>query len=230
MGIPCLEQYRKEWDEKRERWKDQPLENWACFTGDTKVLTRTGMYQIMDLPKTGEVLTLCGWKQYKNPRITRQNAQLVEVVFADGLTVKCTPDHMFLVENGWRSAKSLKKGTLIQSSLIQSPLNANQPRVASVNNLTETQDVWCLTVPEVGHFSLENGAIVHNCHGSDAFRTMANLHKFKGMVDQIKDSLVREAREAFKVAPQEAVNVRYRGKVRGISGNRVERLRSKGIV
>jgi hypothetical protein len=30
------------------------------------------------------------------------------------------------------------------------------------------EDVWCLTVPEVEHFSLANGAVVHNC--ADAFR------------------------------------------------------------
>jgi hypothetical protein len=34
VGLPCLEQYRKEWDEKRTRWKDTPLENFAIHGSD----------------------------------------------------------------------------------------------------------------------------------------------------------------------------------------------------
>lgn len=118
-GIRCLESHAYKWDEDRGIFKDTPSHDWTshCFTGDTKVLTRNGTYQIMNLPETGEVKTLCGWKPYRNPRVTRENAQLVEVVFKGGFTVKCTPDHMFLTDSGWKSAESLTKGSLIQSSL-----------------------------------------------------------------------------------------------------------------
>jgi hypothetical protein len=242
----------------------------------------------------------------------------VEVVFADGLTVKCTPDHLFLTDSGWRYAENLMPDTAIQSCLMRShnglmgafsnagraapitperavdcigwhgkvlleqfrkavisitkmatqtitpwPIsNACQPinisvtlgakievvglldgisaklrepklrsgmlpkrgiygisdkpvvlkagqngsanrqgalnaaidlvrlfasrllrkfiavkpvkplRIANVRKLNERQDVWCLTVPDVGCFSLANGAIVHNSHASDAFGLM----------------------------------------------------------
>jgi hypothetical protein len=43
----------------------------------------------------------------------------VEVVFVDGTTVKCTPDHLFLTENGWKSSESLTNYIKIQSSLMQ---------------------------------------------------------------------------------------------------------------
>lgn len=46
-----------------------------------------------------------------------------------------------------------------------------QPRIAHVSALRETADVWCLTVPDDHCFSLENGAVVHNC--ADAFGLMA---------------------------------------------------------
>ena len=39
-------------------------------------------------------------------------------------------------------------------------------RIESVKRLTETADVWDITVPDVQCFSLANGAVVHN---SDAF-------------------------------------------------------------
>lgn len=313
-AIRCLENYRKRYDEKNKVYSDAPLHDYTshCFTGNTKVLTRNGTYQIIDLPKEGEILTLCGWKPYQNPRITRANAPLVEVQFKDGYTVKCTPDHLFLTANGWKSAQYLVKDLQIQSTLTQShntltvdytacgrmisifhevvkgfiemcgelhlvkylkavtytikteiiliinwiisnvfqpqstlayhginqntkepihslskqeikqlsgidlkkedcgirdtlkdhpigkpkreksdhvysvkrnsivsfekvqlhkniaQITAKLPIIESVKHLKETQDVWCLTVPEHEHFSLSNGAVVHNC--ADALR------------------------------------------------------------
>lgn len=114
--IEALKQYQRDWDERSKTWRSRPKHDW-CFTGDTKVLTRSGMYQIKDLPYNGEVLTLCGWKQYQNPRVTRANARLVAVTFNDGNTVRCTPDHMFMTENGWISAENLETGSVIQSTL-----------------------------------------------------------------------------------------------------------------
>lgn len=118
-GIKALRQYRREWDERRKVFYERPLHDW-CFTRETEVLTRYGTCRIDELPYEGEVLTPCGFKQYRRPRITRVNAPLVEVAFTDGLTVRCTPDHTFLTADGWRSAESLATGTQIQSSLTRS--------------------------------------------------------------------------------------------------------------
>ncbi len=45
--------------------------------------------------------------------------------------------------------------------------------IESVSVLKERADVYCLEVPSNHEFALENGAIVHNSHGSSAFRTLA---------------------------------------------------------
>lgn len=118
-GLDSLRQYHREWDTEKKIFHDTPEHDW-CLAGETEVLTRYGTCRIMDLPSTGEVLTSCGWKLYINPRITRSNAPLVAVEFVGGYTVKCTPDHYFLTEHGWRFAQSLRKGSQIQSSLIRS--------------------------------------------------------------------------------------------------------------
>lgn len=118
-GVQALKNYRRAWLADKKSWSDAPIHDW-CVTGDTKVLTRYGMYQIMDLPKTGEVLTSCGWKVYQHPRITRRNAPLVEVVFSDGLTVRCTPEHFFKTASGWISAAHLQPNSVILSSLTNS--------------------------------------------------------------------------------------------------------------
>lgn len=121
-GLQALRHYRYEVDVDSKVLDRRPLhdENSHCFDGATSVLTRHGACRIMDLPETGEVLTPCGWKPYRNPRITLRNAQLAAVVFSDGYMVKCTPDHLFLTVNGWISASDLRTGSLIQSTLTRS--------------------------------------------------------------------------------------------------------------
>lgn len=117
--LDFLGQYHYAWDELRNVSTKLPIHDYTsnCFTGDTKVLTRNGTYQIMDLPDDGQVFTPLGWKKYQKLGITRKNASLVEVIFHDGTKVRCTPDHLFLTTQGWKSADMLKKGSLIQSHL-----------------------------------------------------------------------------------------------------------------
>ena len=120
QGLEALNSYHKEYDEDRKEFKNKPHHDW-CLTSETYLLTKYGKCKIMKLPNKGEVMTLCGWKPYQNPRITRKNAILVEIMFSDGNTVKCTLEHLFLTENGWKFARDLQKNTLILSSLTRLP-------------------------------------------------------------------------------------------------------------
>lgn len=313
-GLDALRHYKRTWQQKFNQFSATPVHDWACVTGDTKVLTRYGTYQIKYLPYEGEVLTTCGWKRYEDPKITRRNAGLVAVMFEGGYTVRCTPEHRFLTVSGWKFASQLRKGSAIQSGSTHSrtileeisigfgrvndigqrvargfiamfgkpllerfqtvatfitkmeillttgsPISNACPapntyrvngiernpekqnisllplevrpqngiarkregcgilepqsershgpngsgksarasiaarswmrlferaemlkntalkpakllRIESVTELTGKENVWCLTVPDGAQFALENGAIVHNSHGSDAFR------------------------------------------------------------
>jgi hypothetical protein len=167
QGIEALRDYHREFDEENRCFKDKPAHTWSsnCFAGDTKILTRNGIYRIMNLPKEGEILTKYGWKQYINPRITQKNAQLMEVVFKDGVIVRCTPEHLFLTEKGWKYAKNLMQHENIVATIV------NRLSIESVRELNCIEDVWCITVPGIEHFSLANGAVVHNC--GDSFRYFA---------------------------------------------------------
>jgi len=130
LGIEALKQYEREYDEDTKAFRAAPKHNW-CFVGETEVLTRNGTCQIMNLPYSGEVLTSCGWKRYLNPRVTRKSAPLVEVLFKDGLGVKCTPDHTFKTASGWTSAEHLEPNTPIQSASIPSPSIGTVASIAS---------------------------------------------------------------------------------------------------
>ena len=47
----------------------------------------------------------------RNPHVSGRNAKMVEVLFDDGLTIKCTPNHKILTKkNGWVEAAKLSAG------------------------------------------------------------------------------------------------------------------------
>ena len=85
--------------------------NFGCFTGDTKIKlldgTEKSFEQLARLPKgesfavysvncNGEIVVGKG----HSSRITRRDAELIELTFDDGATVKCTPDHRFMLRDG----------------------------------------------------------------------------------------------------------------------------------
>lgn len=148
----------------------------GCFTGDTEVWCSAGYYKpIKDLVDNGRFMTdsydfevkgfvICGAVAKK----TRKNAPLVRVNYG-GHSVRCTPDHKFLVSTNssvyydsdetelkWIEAKDLKEGMRLVAE-------DARVMVKSVEELTETEDVYCLTVEDTHNFTIKGGIIVHNC-------------------------------------------------------------------
>ncbi len=79
-----------------------------CFAAGTMVETDKGPVAIEKLPPTGWVHSRDGIEKYRSARLTRRDAEIVRVMFANGAVVECTKDHKFLVDrNEWRYAKDL---------------------------------------------------------------------------------------------------------------------------
>ena len=99
----------------------------TCFTGDTLVTTKDGIFRFDELPKNGFVLSPYGdWVEYENPHKTG-NKITYSITFANGYMVQCTPDHKFLTTEGWVCAKDLKDKQLLLSvpqskNLTESPI------------------------------------------------------------------------------------------------------------
>lgn len=94
-----------------------------CVTGDTLLNTEFGEIPIKDLVGTsGRLLTIGGFlTDYSNCRMTRRLADIVRVVFKDGRSIRCTPDHKFLTIKGyWKEAKDLPNETCHDSISHQS--------------------------------------------------------------------------------------------------------------
>ncbi|PDW04744.1 DNA gyrase subunit A [Candidatus Viridilinea mediisalina] len=93
--------------------------NFGCFTGDTRIKLLDGtertfaelaklapeeIFYVYSVDHTGRIVV--GEGRYS--RITRRDAELVELTFDDGSTVRCTPDHRFMLRDGtWKQAQEL---------------------------------------------------------------------------------------------------------------------------
>lgn len=89
-----------------------PLEPGWCFTGDTKVALANGTslslkemaegaikgerYFGYTVAKDGNIAI----EELKNPRLTRKNAELVEITLDNDEVIRCTPDHRFMLKSG----------------------------------------------------------------------------------------------------------------------------------
>lgn len=88
-----------------------------CFTEDTKIKTvEFGNITIKELLEknvsTFTVVSFDGEKMIEcnahDLRCTRKDAELVEIEFEDGVIVRCTPDHKFLLTDGtWKAVKDI---------------------------------------------------------------------------------------------------------------------------
>lgn len=85
----------------------------ACVVGSTRVMTRYGAVAIEKLIGINDyVYSVDGTlAKFAGARLTIKDAPTVQVTFDDGSTVRCTPDHPFLTENGWVQAQALMDAT-----------------------------------------------------------------------------------------------------------------------
>jgi len=95
----------------------------GCFTGDTEVALASGrsitFEQLVEEYENGErhyCYTVqdngrIELERIENPRVTREDAELVRVVLDNGETIRCTPDHQFMLRDGsYREAQDLDEG------------------------------------------------------------------------------------------------------------------------
>jgi intein/homing endonuclease len=79
----------------------------------------------------------------------------VEVVFEDGYTVKCTPDHLFKTIRGWKSAQDLEKGSQILCGSIQSPSFLTDIAIGSEEKNDILQEIEAIFIEEYGKMLLD---------------------------------------------------------------------------
>ena len=149
----------------------------GCFTGDTKVWLSAGYYESIKA-LVGKSFIVDSFDEEQKCFVhsraialkTRENASLVSVTYKSKITnnvttVRCTPDHKFLVSNDtsctysdvtWVEAKDLVRDMRLVSE-------DDYVYVENVIKLQDKEDVYCLSVDDTHNFVLDGGIIVHNC-------------------------------------------------------------------
>ena len=181
--------------------------NFGCFTGDTSIALADGTFcsfeelaqrpyaetfAVYAVDAAGQMVVHEG----RSSRITRRAADIIKLVFDDGSSVRCTPDHQFMLHDGsWKAAQTLSPtdllmaGSLVEYTAVQArqavaasagswstnlleiapvvPV-ATTRSVVAMNWLSEQADVYDITVDELHNFMLANGCVVHNSIDGDA--------------------------------------------------------------
>lgn len=88
-------------------WVDE-----ICVAEGELVATDRGWVPIQDVQKGDLALTRNGWSSVTDARLSRKNANLVEVVTAQG-SVRVTPDHRIWTREGWRRADQLTTDSVL---------------------------------------------------------------------------------------------------------------------
>lgn len=142
-----------------------------CFDGDTVVQAYGGNKKIKDLTTSdlvysfNEKLKKIELKPVVRSLKTKTNAKVVKVTFDNGQEIICTPNHPFGVlvqgEIEYIEAKNLRVSDVILSHCKEK----TNTKVASVEELLETRDVYDITVEDNHNFFVggDDGILVHNC-------------------------------------------------------------------
>jgi hypothetical protein len=114
--LKALEAYRREYDSKRDVYKDNPLHDWsshACFVGDTLIKTPKGDVAIKDIKVGDEVVTPLGIRKVLSLH-PKKVTTLCRILTRKGKIV-CTPEHEIFTQRGIVYADSLRYHDVIEN-------------------------------------------------------------------------------------------------------------------
>ncbi|TSC91306.1 MAG: DNA gyrase subunit A [Parcubacteria group bacterium Gr01-1014_2] len=146
--------------------------NWGCFTGDTKIsLTDGRELSFIDLVKEYK----SGKKNHtytfnhqtksieiaeiKNPRLTKKDAKLVEVILDNGEKIKCTPSHRFTLRDGsYKEAQNLKNGDSLMPVYFRLSTKEDDKNAVGYRMIWQPfKNIWDWTHRLADKFNVENG-------------------------------------------------------------------------
>ena len=119
VGFPSLQNYRNEWDQKHQTFKNAPLHDWACLHGSTRIRTLNGWVEIKDLIGKDDIYLWAYETEQKRLHpakaekcwLSKKTGRLLRVSLDHQQDIKCTPDHRFMRRDGsWVAAEDLKPG------------------------------------------------------------------------------------------------------------------------
>lgn len=157
-----------------------------CLTGDSRIMTVDGPRTFASLAEDGKDVLVYAWhpdtkkpviRWMRSPRLTRRQAEIIEVEFDSGLKLRCTPDHSLYTFRGRKiKARDLTVGQSVRAWSMSEHRDGHL-RVHgwdSSRNCADHQWVARM-VYENAYGEIPVGMIVHHKDGNEKHNALANL-------------------------------------------------------
>jgi DNA gyrase subunit A len=144
--------------------------NFGCFTADTKVALADGRnVSFLDLIHENEqgkrnfTFTIDHGKikiaEIKNPRLTREDAEIIKVTLDNGEEIKCTPNHKFMLLSGeYKEAQYLESGESLMPVYFKLSTAQEDSKVLGYKMIFQpAQKTWQFIHVLADLWNLENG-------------------------------------------------------------------------
>jgi ribonucleotide reductase alpha subunit len=142
-----------------------------CVSGDTKILTDKGHLEIKQLTESiPPIHNVWNGEEY-TPAIfakTGQDKELLHLTLVDGTTIKCTPEHRFIIPWGWRDTDEklfLARDLIVGMELIRYSETSCSTRLVEISDISVSdfrEDTYCFNEPKL-HRGIFNGILTANC-------------------------------------------------------------------
>ncbi len=144
--------------------------NFGCFTADTKVALTDGRnLSFIDLIKEQQqgkrnfTFTIDGKEikiaEIKNPRKTRENAEIMKVTLDNGEEIKCTINHKFMLRDGsYKEARDLVSGDSLMPAYFKFSTKDESPKTIGYRIIYQPKsDSWNFVHVLADEWNIENG-------------------------------------------------------------------------
>ncbi|HVG37760.1 MAG TPA: DNA gyrase subunit A, partial [Pyrinomonadaceae bacterium] len=178
--------------------------NFGCFTGETKIKLLDGtektFAELAELPaaekfyvysvdKNGRVVVGEG----RHSRVTRQNAELIELTLDNGAKIRCTPDHRFMLRDGtYCEAQHLTPDDSLMPGYFDAApikeglndyLRVQQPATGKYEFVHHLADDFNFKIGQAPKF---NGPFVRHHKNFDRFDNRPSMKYFDGFDDFVR--------------------------------------------
>ena len=172
----------------------------GCFSGETKVALTDGrnitFKQLVEEDIRGKknyCYTILengtiGIEEIQHPRVTKKDAEVIKIILDNNEEIICTPNHLFLLRNGYYKCASdllysdslmplRRKSTQMEEAVI----NYNH-KVKEIIRIQQKIGVYDIEVPGTHNFALSAGVFVHNSAKSGRMRETQAILPLRGKV------------------------------------------------
>jgi len=173
--------------------------NFGCFTADTEVkLTDGRNLSFMELTKehkqgkrnftfTVDAFGTIKIAEIKNPRKTKENAEIMKVVLDNGEEIKCTLNHKFMLkDNSYKEAKDLESGDSLMPLYLKlsTDKDKSNPSLLGYRMVYQPKtDTWTFCHNLADNWNLEHGIYFNS---SGRIRHHINFNKLDNNPNNIR--------------------------------------------